>query len=113
MALLIREMWAKAETEEGVEWKHVTVISMYKANMSRTFDKETISSEQMFAICYYPATGEIVELPINECVIKELYDEKTRNVQTFSAPEESGAKGRENDWEYLRAQHRSAQDGNV
>jgi hypothetical protein len=113
MGLLIREMWAKRETPDGEEWRHVMVVSMYKVSMSRTFDKETISSEQMFAICYYPTTGEILELPINECVIKELYDEKTRNVQTFGAPEESGAKGRENDWEHLRADHRKTQDGNI
>lgn len=96
MALLIKELWVPASTEEGTEFRECVVISMFKASMSQSFDKEIISTEQMFAICYYPKTGEIVETPINICIIKTLYDDKNSEYKNFSAPEKDGAAGEEN-----------------
>lgn len=88
MSLRIEELWIQRETEEGKpEWKACTVISLFKSNVSQTIDKESVSSEQMFALCYYPETGEIIESPLNLCVIKRLLNEKTKKFVDFGSPD--------------------------
>lgn len=85
MSLIIKELWIKNQESE---WKPVQVISLYKAALSRGDGNEVISTEQMFAICYYETTGEIIEVPLNESIIKTLEDGKNRKSQSFSAPVE-------------------------
>ncbi len=87
MALMIREIWVKAETEEGAEFREVHVISLYKATMGHSQDGQSISTEQMFVVGFYPVTGELVEVPLNETIIKTIQNEKTGEFKTFSKPE--------------------------
>jgi hypothetical protein len=95
MSLKIEELWVPVDIDGELEWKECVVISLYKASMQRANKDESISTEQMFAICYYPVTGEIIETPINETIIKILKDE-TGKLTNFSAPSETEGERRKN-----------------
>jgi hypothetical protein len=81
----IKELWIKNSVRETFE--AVKVISTYKASFSQTKDGITDSSEQIMAICYFEETGEILEYPLNDCIIKTLYYEKGGEPLCFSQPD--------------------------
>ena len=97
MSLEIKRLWADTSKPfEDQDWKEVVVISIFKSMVTVTSDNVTQGAEQLFALGYYPETGELVEQPLNECIIKELYDKESRNVTNFSAPViKTGAAGKE------------------
>lgn len=88
MSIIIKEVWAPVEVDGKTEWRDCIVISLFKASMSRSIKDETISTEQMFAIAYYPLTGEIIELPLNELIIKVLCNTETNIIKNFNKPKE-------------------------
>ena len=94
--MLIKELWIRREADGEITWDECVVISLYKASMGSSNGKESLTTEQMMALCYYPITGEIIEYPLNECIIKTLEDEKNKSVKTFSCPEEGGTGRKEN-----------------
>ena len=97
MSLIIREVWALYEQEDKEpEYRPLTVISMFKAVIMQSQEKESMSTEIMRALCFYEDTGEIVDIAIGETFIKTLTDEKDRKLKTFSSPTATGGAGKEN-----------------
>lgn len=102
----IKELWVLNSEKE--EYEAVVVLSTYKASFSRSENPidasgssigvMQVSSEQIMALCYYPETGEIIEYPLNECIIKELnYGTKESGKSvSFSKPDFESEERREN-----------------
>ena len=91
MERTIKEIWVKNLVRE--EYQAVNVISTYKASFSSTENGVTTSSEQIVALCYFDETGEILEYPLNDCIIKSLEYEKGREPLCFSKPDYETGKG--------------------
>ena len=87
----IIELWIKNDERET--YVPVNVISTFKAMFSHTENNITDSSETIMAICYFDETGEILIYPLNECIIKTLYDEKSRESICFGQPNYNSTEG--------------------
>lgn len=84
MTKSITELWVKNEIRET--YVPVNVISTFKAMFSHTENNITDSSETLMALCYFDETGEVLIYPLNETIIKTLYDEKSRESFYFGQP---------------------------
>jgi hypothetical protein len=85
MERTIKELWVKNDVRKSFE--AVNVISTYKASFSQTENGVLISSEQIVALGYFDETGEIIEAPLNESIIKTLQYEKSGESLCFSQPD--------------------------
>lgn len=90
----IQELWVKNEIRET--YVPVNVISTFKAMFSHTENNVTDSSETLMALCYFDETGEILIYPLNETIIKTLYDEKNRESICFSQPDYEAGESEKN-----------------
>lgn len=92
--MTIKEIYLPITEDDGTRsWVDITVMHVYKATVTRIVDGNTFSGEQMVVSGYYMPTGEIIECPLNEVIIKTLYDEKSGKSTNFGAPDgyDSGA----------------------
>ena len=85
--MTIKEIYLPINDDDGSKsWVDITVINIYKASVSRVIDGNAYSNEQMVVTGYYKPSGEIIECPLNEVIIKTLYDEKSGKSTNFGAP---------------------------
>jgi len=93
--MTIKEIWIpKLDDFENVTgYDEASVIFLSKKPM---FAEGRQVGEIATAISYLVATGKIVEVPLEECVIKTLTDDKTKELVHFGEP---------------RAEHRQRQEG--
>lgn len=81
-------IWNPGFTESlSAEWIPMTVLSINKQMViGRQADGMELRQEILHVAAYHETTGEIVEVPLNEVIIKRLYNEESKKFVDFSAP---------------------------